>query len=92
MGIDVITIAGDANIASQLQKYKPDIAINLVDSVCGKASLGSSIPGVLEVLQIPYTGSGTLGWALGLQQVFNVSNPAICQYPRSHPPVSQQFQ
>lgn len=65
MGIDVITIAGDANMASNLQKFKPDLAINLVDSVCGESSLGSSIPGVLEVLQIPYTGSGTLGWSLG---------------------------
>jgi D-alanine-D-alanine ligase len=41
------------------------MAINLVDSVRGNASLGSSIPGVLEVLHIPYTGAGTLGWALG---------------------------
>ncbi len=65
MGIDVITIAGDANMAQKLQKYQPDLAINLVDSVCGQTSLGSSIPGVLEVLQIPYTGTGTLGWALG---------------------------
>jgi D-alanine-D-alanine ligase len=65
MGIDVVTIAGDANMANNLQKYKPDLAINLVDSVCGQMSLGSSVPGMLEVLQIPYTGSGTLGWSLG---------------------------
>ncbi|MBP9818045.1 hypothetical protein KBC75_04875 [Candidatus Shapirobacteria bacterium] len=65
MGIDVVTIAGDDQMTAKLQKYNPDIAVNLVDSVCGQASLGSSIPGVLEVLQIPYTGAGTLGWSLG---------------------------
>jgi D-alanine-D-alanine ligase len=65
MGIDVITIAGDDQMATNLQKYNPDMAINLVDSVRGQSTLGSSIPGVLEVLHIPYTGAGTLGWALG---------------------------
>lgn len=65
MGIDVITIPGNDHMAESIQKYQPDLAINLVDSVCGQSSLGSSIPGVLEVLQIPYTGSGTLGWSLG---------------------------
>lgn len=65
MGIDVTTIAGDEKLAENLQKYAPDMAFNLVDSVRGSASLGSSIPGVLEVLHVPYTGAGTLGWALG---------------------------
>jgi D-alanine-D-alanine ligase len=65
MGIDVVTIAGDDQMATNLQKYNPDMAMNLVDSVRGESTLGSSIPGVLEVLHIPYTGAGTLGWALG---------------------------
>ncbi len=65
MGIDVVTIAGDDQMATNLQKFHPDMAINLVDSVRGESTLGSSIPGVLEVLHIPYTGAGTLGWALG---------------------------
>lgn len=65
MGIDVTTIAGDDNLAQNLQKYSPDMAINLIDSVRGESALGSAVPGVLEVLHIPYTGTGTLGWALG---------------------------
>lgn len=65
MGIDVTTIAGDDNMAENLHKYSPDMVVNLVDSIRGNASLGSAIPGVLEVLHIPYTGAGTLGWALG---------------------------
>lgn len=65
MGIEVTTIAGDDQMAQNLQKFAPDMAINLVDSVRGQSSLGSSVPGVLEILHIPYTGAGTLGWALG---------------------------
>ena len=65
MGIEVITIAADTDMATNVQKFAPDMAINLVDSIRGQSTLGSSIPGVLEVLHIPYTGAGTLGWALG---------------------------
>jgi D-alanine-D-alanine ligase len=65
MGVDVITLAGDASMTSKLQKFDPDLALNLVDTVNGETHLGSAIPGVLEVLQIPYTGAGTLGWSIG---------------------------
>ena len=65
MGIEVTTIPGDDQMAQNLQKFAPDMAINLIDSVRGESVLGSSIPGVLEILHIPYTGTGTLGWALG---------------------------
>lgn len=65
MGIDVISIPGDEQMTASLQKFNPDMVINLVDSVRGRIELGASIPGILEVLHIPYTGAGTLGWALG---------------------------
>lgn len=65
MGIDAKTFACDDDIAFNLKKYKPDMAINLVDSVRGKSWLGSSIIGLLEILDIPYTGSGVLGWSIG---------------------------
>lgn len=65
MGIDTITIPGDDHVATALQQFSPDMVINLVDSVRGRIELGASIPGILEVLHIPYTGAGTLGWALG---------------------------
>ncbi len=65
LGIDVTCIAGDDMMAQNLQKYDPDMAMNLVDSVRGESTLGSAVPGVLEILHIPYTGAGTLGWSLG---------------------------
>lgn len=65
MGIEVETFACDDNISSKLRKYDPDMALNLVDSIRGDTSLGSSVPGLFEVLHIPYTGAGVLGWSLG---------------------------
>ena len=40
------------------------MALNLVDSVYGNEFLSGSIPGLLELLQIPYTGSGILGQSI----------------------------
>lgn len=65
LGIDVTTMPGDKQLASRLQKYAPDMAINLVDSVRGQSNLSAAIPGVLETLHIPYTGTSTLGLSLG---------------------------
>lgn len=65
LGIDVELIVGDGNLPHNLKKYAPNMAFNLVDSIRGDVTLGSSIPGVFEVLGIPYTGAGTLGWSLG---------------------------
>lgn len=65
MGIDVACFACDDQIAVNLKKYNPCMVLNLVDSVRGQLNLGSSIIGLLEILGIPYTGAGTLGWSLG---------------------------
>lgn len=65
LGIDVTTFACDSNIASNLKSYDPCMVLNLVDSVRGQTNLGSSIIGLLEILNIPYTGAGTLGWSIG---------------------------
>jgi D-alanine-D-alanine ligase len=64
MGIEISMFPGDSNVATALQKYRPDMILNLVDSVRGQLPLGASIPGLLEVLHIPYTGTGTLGLGL----------------------------
>lgn len=55
---------GNSNLPAWLRKNKPDLIINLVDSIKGKESLASAIPGVLELLEIPYTGADILGLSL----------------------------
>ena len=42
----------------------------MVDSVKGQESLAAAIPGVLELLNIPYTGTGMLGMALDTNKFF----------------------
>ena len=64
MGISVFLYPGDAELPARLHGDNPDMVINLVDSVKGMESLAATIPGVLELLDIPYTGADTLGLAL----------------------------
>lgn len=65
LGIDVVCLPCDDQIAKNLKKHKPSMVLNLVDSVRGQSNLGSSVIGLLEILHIPYTGAGNLGWSIG---------------------------
>ena len=64
LGIAVLLHAGNAELPEWLRANHPDLVINLVDSVKGAESLASAIPGVLELLDIPYTGADILGLSL----------------------------
>lgn len=64
MQIEVETFPGDDNLAFNLKRFSPDLALNLVDSVRGQMALGAGIPGLLEVMHIPYTGTGILGYSI----------------------------
>ena len=64
LGIESNIYPGDDTLIAKLQKDRPDMVFNLVDSVKGVDSLSSAIPGILEMLEIPYTGGDILGLAL----------------------------
>jgi D-alanine-D-alanine ligase len=64
LGITVLLLPGNAELPVRLRKERPELVINLVDSVKGDESLASAIPGVLELLDIPYTGADILGLSL----------------------------
>lgn len=64
LGMDVCLYPGNYRLPERLKRDKPEMVINLVDSVKGDESLSCTIPGVLELLNIPYTGADTLGLAL----------------------------
>lgn len=61
MGIKPKLYPGNSLLSKKLMKDKPDLVINLVGSVKGNEYLASTIPAVLELLDIPYTGAGILG-------------------------------
>ncbi len=64
LGIHVHLYAGNEKLPLLLCRDKPELVINLVDSVKGDEALSSAIPGVLELLDIPYTGADILGMSL----------------------------
>lgn len=64
LGISTQIYPGNANLPQMLKKHKPDVVINLVDSVKGNEYLSATIPALLELLEIPYTGAGILGMSL----------------------------
>lgn len=55
---------GNKDLSILLQTNQPEMVINIVDSVNGDETLSSAIPGVLELLNIPYTGADILGLSL----------------------------
>lgn len=64
LGITVYLYPGNAELPTLLFRDSPEMVINLVDSIKGDESLSSAIPGVLELLDIPYTGADILGLSL----------------------------
>jgi D-alanine-D-alanine ligase len=70
LGLAVRMYAGDDELAERLRQERPEMLFNLVDSVKGKESLAAAIPGVLELLDIPYTGADMLGMTLDTNKFF----------------------
>jgi D-alanine-D-alanine ligase len=64
LGIETVLLPGNAFLVEALKKEKPDIVINLVDTVKGSDFQASIIPAVLELLEIPYVGSDSSGLSL----------------------------
>ncbi len=64
MNIKPLLYPGNANLPEKLRHDKPEVVLNLVGSVRGQEYLASTIPAVLELLEIPYTGAGILGESL----------------------------
>ena len=61
LGIKVSTLSANENFPAVLKKEKPDLVFNLVGSVRGQDRLASTIPAILDFLQIPYAGAGFFG-------------------------------
>ncbi len=64
LNIETILYPGTPEVAEKLRHDKPDMVLNLVGSVRGNEYLASTIPAMLEFLDIPYTGAGILGESL----------------------------
>lgn len=66
-GNEVIHIEADDNIFKKIKDASPDIVFNIAEGIKGE-SRESHIPALLELLEIPYTGSGPLTLAIALNK------------------------
>lgn len=66
-GYDVCLIEGDETAYIKLLTQRPDMVFNMSEGIRGE-SRESQIPAMLEMLGIPYTGSGPLSLALTLDK------------------------
>ena len=64
LGVKVRLIPANVDLPQHLRQDKPEMVMNLVDSVRGNEYLSSTIPALLEFLQIPYTGTSVYGMSL----------------------------
>jgi len=71
MKITAATFPGDDQLTVNLKKFSPNFAINLVDSVYGQEYLQATIPAILELLKIPYTGTAMMGLTITTNKYFN---------------------
>jgi D-alanine-D-alanine ligase len=60
-------LEGDLSLFDNVRKYKPDICFNICEGHFGDAR-EAQVPAILEMLQIPYTGSKVLSLALALDK------------------------
>jgi len=63
--VSIIGLADDITIiVTKLSEHKPDIVFNLTEQLGGDRSMDMNIAAMLEMLKIPYTGSGPAGLML----------------------------
>lgn len=65
LGLEVKGYPADQYLLTNILVDRPDVIVNLVDTIRGKDKLASTIPAFLEYANIPYTGCGTTGMVIG---------------------------
>lgn len=65
LGVPAKLLTGDQYFLTNLLVDKPDVVINLVDTLRGKDKLQTSVPAALELSNVMYTGAGMEGLVIG---------------------------
>ena len=66
-GHQVTFMEADASLYERLRRQRPDICFNIAEGHFGD-SREAQVPALLEMLRLPYTGSGVLTMALSLDK------------------------
>lgn len=72
-GFEVIELDAGADLAQRLEDLRPDVAFNALHGRWGE---DGAVQGLLEWLKIPYTHSGVLASALGMDK--QRSKKSVC--------------
>ncbi|HSX39126.1 MAG TPA: hypothetical protein VLI92_00865 [Candidatus Saccharimonadales bacterium] len=70
MGIETLVAPGNYELSKFLEQNRPDMVFNLVQSVRGHEELEPTIAAMLELMEIPYTGTGMLGLSITHNKYF----------------------
>jgi D-alanine-D-alanine ligase-like ATP-grasp enzyme len=65
LGVAVKGYAANQYFLTNILVDKPDLVLNLVDTVRGKDGLQPAVPGALELSAVKYTGAGLKGLVMG---------------------------
>jgi len=84
LGIPVRTLPGDQYFYTNLLVDKPDLVVNLVDTLKGRDQLQPSVPAALELANIHYTGAGMEGLIIGNNR--NLTKRLLMAYDIPTPP------
>lgn len=99
LGVPVKTLPGDQYFLTNLLVDKPDLVINLVDTLRGKDRLQISVPAALELSNIPYTGAAMEGIVIGnnrnltkrLLMAYNIPTPAFQFVRRANSEINEEL-
>lgn len=84
LGVPVRMLPGDQYFYTNLLVDKPDLVVNLVDTIKGRDVLQTSVPAALELANIPYTGAGMEGLVVGNNR--NLTKRLLMAYDVPTPP------
>ncbi|UCH59958.1 MAG: hypothetical protein JSV61_00365 [Anaerolineales bacterium] len=91
-------LEGDTSLLDTVRKMKPDICFNICEGHFGDAR-EAQVPAILEMLQIPYTGSKVLTLALALDKPMtkrvlhyhDLPTPAFQSFERVNEPLNEEM-
>ncbi len=91
-------LEGDLSLVETLPKLKPDICFNICEGHWGD-SREAHVPAILEMMRIPYTGSGVLTLALTLDKPMtkrvlafhDLPTPAFQVFERADEPLDEDM-
>ncbi|WHQ46660.1 MAG: D-alanine--D-alanine ligase [Candidatus Midichloria sp.] len=75
LGYKVTAVDPNENLANELIRLKPDIIFNCLHGTFGE---DGSIPGLLELLRIPYTHSGVTASAIAMDKILTKKMALVC--------------